>query len=56
MNEEDFVMAWLLAARAGSDTTAWTEARERGLLAQARRMYKLVQWEMSDEADSRTED
>lgn len=49
MSEQDFVMAWLLAARAGSDTTVWSEARERSLLAQAQRMYKLMQWELNRE-------
>ena len=56
MTEEDFVFAWLLAARAGSDTTAWSESRERSLLMQARRMYKLTKWEFKDETNSRTED
>jgi len=56
MSEKDFILAWLLAARAGSDTTAWSETKERSLIGQARRMYKLMQWEMRDEADSRTTD
>jgi hypothetical protein len=51
MTEKDFIMAWLLAARAGSDTTAWSESREHSLITQARRIYKLIQWEMKDETD-----
>lgn len=51
MNEKDFLIAWLLAARAGSDTTTWSEARERSLITQARRIYNLIKWEMKDEAN-----
>lgn len=51
MDEKDFILAWLLAARAGSDTTVWSESRERSLIEQARRMYKLTQWEMRDETN-----
>jgi len=51
MSEIDFLMAWMLAARAGSDTTTWSESRERSLVTQARRIYKLIQWEMRDETN-----
>ena len=56
MSEEDFVFAWFLAARAGDSTTAWTEAKQRSLLIQAKQTYKLTKQECKDETDSRTED
>lgn len=56
MSEEDFVFAWALACRAGSEVGSWTESRERTAITQAKRMYKLIKQECKDETDSRTED
>lgn len=59
MSESDFVFAWLLAARAGSEAASWALSREHALVEQARRVYKLIQLEAkehSDETHSRTKD
>ena len=40
MSEKDFVLAWLLASRAGSDALAFTDNRVANCVHQARAIYK----------------
>lgn len=39
MTEQDFVMAWLLAARAGSDESMFGDIRVANLIHQAKEIY-----------------
>lgn len=45
MTEKDFIFAWLLASRSGSDAPSWTLSREHALIEQAKRVYQLIQQE-----------
>ena len=56
MNEKDFVTAWVLAARAASQQTFFTQLAITQLLAQAKEVYNRIEQEFNDEADSRTTD
>jgi hypothetical protein len=51
MTEKDFIMAWLLAARAGSDAPAFSDARLLHLVEQAKATYQLIQQESNNEAN-----
>jgi hypothetical protein len=51
MNEKDFVTAWILAARAGSDHTFFTHLAITQLLAQAKEVYKRIEQECDDETN-----
>ena len=55
MSEEDFVFAWMLAARVGS-TDHWTAAATYHQIVNAKETYKQIKQECKDETDSRTED
>lgn len=50
MSEKDFVMAWLLAGRAGTDGISFTDIRIANLINQARAIYKQLM-EESDETN-----
>ena len=56
MSEEDFVMAWLLSAKAGQGGTVMSPAMVSHLIDEAKVTYRLIQLECNDETDSRTED
>jgi hypothetical protein len=56
MSEEDFVMAWLLSAKAGQGTKAMTMPMASHLIDEAKVTYRLIQLECNDETDSRTTD
>lgn len=51
MTEKDFVIAWMLAARAADPTTAWTEAKQRSLLIQAQQTYRQIETSYTKEND-----
>lgn len=57
MSEEDFVMAWLLAARANGKVSWASGVQSAKVLAkQARDVYQMLMEGEDDEANSRTED
>jgi hypothetical protein len=43
MTEKDFVMAWLLAARAGSDAISFSDSRLATHVNQAQEIYKQLE-------------
>lgn len=56
MSEEDFVLAWILAARANGKVSWASGVQSARILAkQAREVYQMLYGE-DDETDSRTED
>lgn len=56
MSEEDFVLAWILAARANGKVSWASGVQSARILAkQAREVYRMLHGE-DDETDSRTED
>ena len=51
MTEKDFIMAWLLAARAGSDAPTFADTKLMQLVEQAKATYQLIQQESNNETD-----
>lgn len=43
MTEKDFVMAWLLAARAGTDAISFTDSRVATHINQAQEIYRQLE-------------
>jgi hypothetical protein len=56
MNEEDFVYAWLLSAKAGQGGKAMSIHVVASLIDEAKATYRKIKQEYSDEVISRTED
>ena len=52
MNEKDFVMAWLLAAKAGTGTEWWSDKLIASLIENAQDAYNAVKKEYSNETNS----
>lgn len=48
MTEKDFVMAWLLAARAGRDEIRFADERVANLIYQAQDVYKQLEEKYHD--------
>ena len=56
MSEEDFVFAWLLAAKSGAGlAVSWQQSTKDAQIKEARSIYKQIK-ESCNETDSRTED
>jgi hypothetical protein len=56
MSEEDFVLAWLLSAKAGQGATVMSPQMVSHLIDEAKVTYRFIQLECNNEADSRTTD
>ena len=57
MTEEDFVFAWLLAAKSGAGlAVAWRQSTVDAQLQEARSIYKQIKQECNDETDCGTTD
>ena len=52
MNEKEFVMAWLIAARAGSSLPIFSDLLLSQLVADAKKAYRETEQECDDEANS----
>ena len=51
MSEKDFVMAWLLTARAGVPQTVFTNLAITQLIGQAKEIYKQIEQGYPNETD-----
>ena len=56
MSEEDFVMAWLLSAKAGKGGTVMSPTMVSHLIDEAKVTYRMIQLECKDETDCGTTD
>ena len=52
MTEKDFVFGWLLASRAGSNSTHWTFAKTKAVIENGKEVYSQVEKEYQPTKES----